>query len=163
MKALRFLAVLVALIFTVVLQTTVCNWISIFNITPDFLLIFLCYQAFRRGPAFGALFGFIIGFSSDIYSPVEWLGVRTIAMTLTGFLVGQLEERFLTLNLIPRIATLAFACLFCDLLSLSLSTLSKQEITHIFLTRSIPECLYTFIFGGVVFYFLFRGNKRIHD
>lgn len=162
MKSLHSIVTVITFIIFVVLQTTVANWISIFDTKPDFLLIFVVFQAFRSGPAAGALWGFIVGFASDIYGPIEWLGAHTIAMTLLGYLVGLLEDKYLTLQLGTRLIALAFGFLLSDLVFLALSKLPASEMTHVFLTSSLPECAYTVVVGGVCYYFLFRGKKKRH-
>ena len=160
MKKLQVIITIFAFLLCVILQTTVAKWISVFGATPDFLLIFIVYLAFKRGTVVAALWGFLIGFCCDIYGPVEWLGSATIAMTLLGFLVGLLEARFLTLRLSLRIVILALGFVFYDLIYLSLTTLSHSEMTHFFLTRSIPNGVYRVICGTLIFYFLFRSKHR---
>lgn len=162
MKGVHVITIILGFIVSVALQTTVANWISIFDIKPDFLLIFVVYQAFRNGPAAGALWGFLVGFASDTYGPVEWLGAHTIAMTLLGYLTGLLEDKYLTLQLVPKILALGFGFFFSDLVFLAISSLSAQQMTHLFLTKSIPECIYTVVVGGVTYYFLFRGKRKKH-
>ena len=93
-------------VIAVLMQTTVSKWIRVFDIGPDFILIFIVLIALRRGPAIGALWGFFAGFVLDVYAPVEWLGAHTLSMLVLGFVVGQLEERFLTLNLGMKIGIL---------------------------------------------------------
>ena len=94
---------------------------------------------------------------------MEWLGAGSVSMTLLGFLVGLLEERFLMMRLSLRIVILSFGYVFYDLLFLSLTNLSHGEVTQLFLTRSIPNGIYTVICGGLIFYFLFhRKHRKTH-
>lgn len=160
MKNLQIILSVFAFLLCVILQTTVAKWISVFGAMPDFLLIFVVYQAFKRGTVNASLWGFLIGFCIDVYGPVEWLGSATIAMTLLGFLVGLLEARFLTLRLSLRIVILALGFVFYDLLYLSLTNLSHSEMTHFFLTKSVPDGIYTIICGSLIFYFLFRNKHK---
>lgn len=160
MKGLRVVITILAFLLCVILQTTVAKWISVFGAMPDFLLIFVVYQGFKQGTVPAALWGFFIGFCCDIYGPVEWLGSATIAMTLLGFLVGLLEERFLMMRLSLRIVILTLGFIFYELLYLSMTNLPHNEITYLFLTRSLPNGIYTVICGGLIFYFLFRSKHR---
>lgn len=162
MKNLRILGIIICFILCVVLQTTVTGWISIFGVKPDLLIIFVVYQAFKNGPAAGAVWGFLVGFSSDVYGPVEWLGTHTIAMTLLGYLCGLLEDRYLTLQYGIKIVALGFGVLFSDLVFMALSSMTASEMTHAFLRSSLPECAYTVVVGGVAYYFLFRGKRKRH-
>ena len=50
-----------------------------FDVAPDFILIFVVVAALRQGPVAGMLWGFVAGFSQDVYAPVEWLGSQTLS------------------------------------------------------------------------------------
>lgn len=144
-----------------VLQTTVAKWLQIFDAGPDFIVILIVSIAIKHGPAAGVLWGFLAGFTQDVYSPVEWLGANTIAFTALGFVVGQLEERFLTLNLPTKVGVLAFAFLLCDMLYFFLTGLEKDVITNLFFSKTLPECAYTVVIGAVLFH-LSSGKKKRH-
>lgn len=105
--------------------------------------------------------GFLAGFTQDVYAPVEWLGANTISLTALGFLVGQLEERFLTLNLPAKIGVLGFGFMLCDMLYFFLTGLEKDVVTNLFFSKTLPECAYTMAVGAVVFH-LSIGKKKKH-
>jgi rod shape-determining protein MreD len=152
MTSLKWLKLLFLYILAFVLQTTVGDWLQIFGIGPDFVIILIVGIAIKHGPATGCFWGFLAGFTQDIYAPVEWLGAHTIAMTIVGFLVGQLEERFLTLNLPAKMAVLAIGFFVCDMIYFLLTGLEKDVVTNLFFSKTLPECAYTVIVGAVVFY-----------
>ena len=54
MKKLQVIITIFAFLLCVILQTTVAKWISVFGATPDFLLIFIVYLAFKRGTVVAA-------------------------------------------------------------------------------------------------------------
>ena len=140
------------------MQTTVAQWLSIFGAGPDFVVIMIVSIAITYGPAAGVLWGFLAGFTQDIYAPVEWLGANAIAMTIVGFAVGQLEEHFLTLNLPPKIGVLGLAFYVNDMFYFLITGLEKDVVTTLFLTKTIPESIYTVVIGGILFY-LTSGKK----
>jgi rod shape-determining protein MreD len=149
---------LLLFILVFVLQTTVSEWLQIFGIGPDFVVIFIVSVAIRYGPATGCFWGFLAGFTQDVYAPVEWLGANTIAMTIVGFAVGLLEERFLTLNLPAKIGVLGLAFFVNDMFYFLITGLEKDVVTNLFITRTLPEFAYTMVIGGIVFY-LSSGKK----
>jgi len=149
---------LLLFILVFVLQTTVSEWLQIFGIGPDFVVIFIVSVAIRYGPATGCFWGFLAGFTQDVYAPVEWLGANTIAMTIVGFAVGLLEERFLTLNLPAMIGVLGLAFFVNDMFYFLITGLEKDVVTNLFITRTLPEFAYTMVIGGIVFY-LSSGKK----
>ena len=140
------------------MQSTVGDWLKILDVGPDFILIFIVSVALRFGAATGCFWGFLAGFTLDVYAPVEWLGANTIAMTIVGFAVGQLEEHFLTLYLPPKIAALGLAFFVNDMFYFLITGLEKDVVTTLFVTRTVPECIYTVIIGGILFY-LTSGKK----
>ncbi|MDR1759484.1 MAG: rod shape-determining protein MreD [Fibrobacter sp.] len=156
----RILAQIFLFVMCAVLQTTVASWIEILGVRPDFFVIFIVFIALGRGAAVGALWGFIAGFSQDVYAPAEWLGAGTIAFTVLGFLVGLLEERFITLNLGLKIVVLAIGFFVSDFIYYLLIEVPSDSLTRIFLTISLPECIYTVLFATLVFYLFSRKNTK---
>lgn len=162
MSNLKWLKVLILFVVTFALQVSVAEWLQIFGVGPDFVIIFIVAVAIRRGPAAGCFWGFLAGFAQDVYAPIEWLGAHTIAMTVLGFAVGQLEERFLTLNLPAKVGVLGFGFFVCDMIYFGITGLSKEIITNLFLTQTLPESIYTMFVGGIAFYLDFGKQKKKH-
>ena len=148
------------LLFIVVfsVQSTVSEWLQILSIGPDFIVIFIVSVAIRFGPATGCFWGFLAGFTQDVYAPLEWLGANSISMTIVGFAVGQLEERFLTVNLPAKVGVLGLAFLVNDVFYFLITGLEKDVVANLLVTRTVPESIYTLVIGAIVFY-LFSGKK----
>ena len=157
----KWIRTFILFVICFVLQTTVAQWLSIFGAGPDFVLIFIVAIAIKHGPAAGVLWGFLAGFTQDVYAPVEWLGANTISLTVLGFIVGQLEERFLTLNLPAKVGVLGFGFLLCDMIYFFFTGLEKDVVTNLFFSKTLPECAYTMVIGAVVFH-LSVGKKKRH-
>ncbi len=161
MSSMRWLKILILFAVAFGLQVTVAQWLQIFGVGPDFVIIFIVAVAIKCGPSAGCFWGFLAGFAQDVYAPVEWLGAYSIAMTVIGFAVGQLEERFLTLNLPAKIGVLGLSFFVCDGIYFGITGLSKEIVTNLFLTQTLPECIYTMLVGAIVFYLDF-GQKKKH-
>ena len=140
------------------MQSSVGDWLKILDVGPDFVVIFIVSVALRHGAATGCFWGFLAGFTLDVYAPVEWLGANAIAMTIVGFAVGQLEEHFLTLNFPPKVVVLGLAFFVNDMFYFLITGLEKDVVTTLFITRTVPECIYTVVIGGILFY-LISGKK----
>lgn len=140
------------------MQSSVGDWLKILDVGPDFVVIFIVSVALRHGAATGCFWGFLAGFTLDVYAPVEWLGANAIAMTIMGFAVGQIEEHFLTLNLPPKVGVLGLAFFVNDMFYFLITGLEKNVVTTLFVTRTVPECIYTVVIGGILFY-LTSGKK----
>ena len=157
----KWVRMLLLFLLCFAMQTTVAQWLSIFGAGPDFVVIMIVSIAITYGPAAGVLWGFLAGFTQDIYAPVEWLGANMISYTVLGFLVGQLEESFLTLNMPAKVGVLGFGFFLCDMLYFFLTGLEKDVVTNLFFSKTLPECAYTMVVGAVVFH-LSIGKKRKH-
>ena len=157
----KWVRMLLLFLLCFAMQTTVAQWLSIFGAGPDFVVIMIVSIAITYGPAAGVLWGFLAGFTQDIYAPVEWLGANMISYTVLGFLVGQLEERFLTLNMPAKVGVLGFGFFLCDMLYFFLTGLEKDVVTNLFFSKTLPECAYTMVVGAVVFH-LSIGKQKKH-
>ena len=162
MSNLRWLGIFILFVIVFALQATVVDWLRFFDVGPDLVIIFVVAVAIRRGPAAGCFWGFWAGFTQDVYAPVEWLGAHSISMTILGFAVGQLEERFLSLNLPAKVGVLGLGFFVCDMIYFAVTGLSKDVVTNLFLTKSLPECLYTMLIGGIFFYLDLGKKKKKH-
>ena len=162
MNNLGWLKTFIMFVIVFALQMTVADWHSFFDVAPDFISIFIVAVAIRRGPTAGCFWGFVAGFTQDVYAPVEWLGANAISMTVLGYAVGQLEERFLSLNLPAKVGVLGLGFFVCDMIYYGITGLSKDVVTNLFLTKSIPECFYTMLIGGIFFYLDLGSKKKKH-
>lgn len=145
-----------------VLQTALAPMIQIMGTAPDFLLIFVVFAALRHGALAGTFWGFLVGLTQDVYAPVEWLGAGALSLCIVGFLVGQLEEKFLNLNLITKVTTLGVAFFVSDMIYFASIGMDKRQMGSVLLHQSLPECLYTLLFGSLAFYFLYSHTDRRH-
>ena len=75
----KWLRVFLLFLLCFAMQTTVAQWLSIFGAAPDFIVILIVSIAIKHGPAAGVLWGFLAGFTQDVYAPMEWLGANTIS------------------------------------------------------------------------------------
>ena len=145
-----------------VVQTTIAPMIGVLGATPDFLLIFVVFAALRNGGLAGSFWGFVVGLSQDIYAPVEWLGAGALSMTIVGFLLGQLEEKFLNLDLVTKLIALAVGYFVNDAIYYFTIGMSRNDLGAVLLRQSLPAGLYTMLLGVFAFYLLNQlpGQRR---
>ena len=84
MSAARHI-LLLALAFT--LQTTWVDFLKVWSIKPDLLIMTLSFIALRSGSVVGAYMGLGVGILQDIYLPA-YLGVNALAKSLIGAGLG---------------------------------------------------------------------------
>lgn len=80
--------VLLSLLFLAV-HSTVIPFLSIRDITPDILVIWIVYLAIREGQIAAMTAGFFLGLAADLLSGGDgMLGLSALAKTIAGFTAG---------------------------------------------------------------------------
>ena len=73
----------------VVVDSTLIKFLSIADIVPDILVIWIVYIAVREGQMAGTTAGFFIGLATTMAGTSEGMvGLASLAKTLTGFIAG---------------------------------------------------------------------------
>lgn len=83
-KHLRLVLISLGLI---TLQTTIVSFMSVLNIIPDLMLIWIVYIAITQGQIPATAYGFGIGLVMDLLSG-QFLGLSALSKTIAGFLAG---------------------------------------------------------------------------
>jgi len=143
-----------------ILQTVVIPHITIMNAQPSLLLILTIITALRQGSLAGCLMGFMCGLLCDVYAPPEWLGAFSLAYCVVGFAVGQIEESFINLNLIPKIIVLIMADFLKDAIYHASTGKKFDEIPAILATLTFPSTVYSVCVGAIFFYLLSLKRER---
>lgn len=152
MNALWFLILFVG---AFVAQTVIAPMIEIFGASPDFVLFFIVFVGLRYGALVGVFWGFVAGFTEDVYADVHWLGAAALTKTVVGFFVGQFEEKFINLGLVTKVALLGVAFFMNDAIYGITTGMSKELVAKILLTKSLPEGIYTLVLGTLAFHFIY--------
>lgn len=82
---LIFLFLFLGLIF----RSTLFYFLSVFGVSPDFVLLIIVYAAVKRGPLAGMVTGFAGGMMEGLFSPPY--GFHALAKTIIGFILGKFE------------------------------------------------------------------------
>jgi rod shape-determining protein MreD len=99
----------IILIFTfVIIQVNFLNFISIFGVIPNIVIILIVSIALLEGKIHGAAVGFSVGLCMDALVGVA-LGFQALLGMLLGFALGNTNKRFFKENL--------FVMLICTFIS----------------------------------------------
>jgi rod shape-determining protein MreD len=83
----------------VLLSTTLLRFLTIGDIAPDILLIWVVYIAIREGQIAGTVAGFLIGLAADLLSGTDgMIGLAALSKTVGGFLAGYFYNENKTLQ-----------------------------------------------------------------
>ena len=157
---LRFLLYAFLFFAAVVLQTVIVPHIKIQGAEPSFLLILTVVTALRHGSLAGCSMGFMSGLLCDVYAPVEWLGTFSLAYCTVGFIVGQIEESFINLSLLPKIIVLILADFLKDTIYYFSIGKTSDDIPKIIFSLTLPNAVYTVAIGAIFFYLLSLKTER---
>ena len=133
----RVLAWLAVIVTGLLLQSTLFappNGFTLAGARPELMYLITIVMAMLEGPASGATAGFLAGMGQDFLSTAP-KGITALALTLLGYVVGQLRQYIVTPSpLLPVIlvaAGTALGVLFNGLVRFLLG----QHVTALYLAR----------------------------
>lgn len=89
---MRLYLLLLMLAVALFLQVTLLNFISVFGVKPDLILIIVVFNAFLKGSREGALIGFLGGLFEDL-AIGSYIGMNALSAMAVGYLVGLSESK----------------------------------------------------------------------
>jgi len=135
------------LLLAFVLQTTWIDFLEVYSIKPDLILLVLVYIALREGPLVAICMGFGVGFIQDVYHPAD-LGLNALSKSLIGFVVGYGRSRIVADNIQVQIGLLFGAVLFHDLIYYTgTSAIGVIDIPYFWFRYGLARAIYTALIG----------------
>jgi rod shape-determining protein MreD len=149
----KILFAIFLLFILIVFQSFFSGVVSIKGIRLDLAIFILVYVGLSRGPAQGAIFGFLIGLLLDIFTP-ERLGLGALIKSLVGFLVGNFKDHLYLESSYSKGAIIFLSVLLNDLFYNFLSQGATIFTFQTILYYSLPSALYTSLVGILIFVIL---------
>lgn len=145
----------IAIIFCLILQTTVIPSMAVFGVQPDLLIVILFFICLKHGVIPGVYIGFFIGLGQDLYSP-SFLGQNALAKTVIGFFMGFFNEKVMRTDPILKIVILVVSFIIHDTLFTGTQLLKTGNtllpvITEL-LARTLPRAVYTMLFAFLIMF-----------
>ncbi|MDR2555052.1 MAG: rod shape-determining protein MreD [Fibromonadaceae bacterium] len=158
---LKFLVYAFLFFIAALFQTVIASRIEILGVQPSFLIILTVMVAFRYGGLAGCVMGFVSGLFCDVYAPTEWLGAFSLAYCTVGFVVGQINESFIDLNLFLQVVVLALVNFLKDIIYYFSVGKAVSDVPKMVFSFTLPNTLYTVIIGVACLYLfsLTMGRK----
>ena len=88
----RFFFVVITLIGGFLVQTLLNRYLSIFDASPQIVLLLVVAFGFFFGPIMGETLGFFWGLMTDCMG-VTLFGINALVLTLAGYVAGKLRRR----------------------------------------------------------------------
>ncbi|MDD4493615.1 MAG: rod shape-determining protein MreD [Eubacteriales bacterium] len=153
-------------VFLIVMQTTVFDYIKIFGVKPNLMLVFIVCSALIGGETEGAVIGLILGFALDMVSG-KLLGFNALLGMYTGLAIGVTNKRIYKDNLLVITAAIFLTTLVYEWLVYLLNTIFDKEVAlnllNPFTKIILPEALYNCIATFFIFKLLLWIDRKTMD
>ena len=145
-----------------IIQLVFVPLISIYNITPNLVLILIVYYTLKDGQVFGTILGFILGLLLDLFSG-GLIGAFMFSFTISAFLAGYFySENKLDTNLATYFFLLIVfisACVNSFLFARISNSTSNVSLLLLLVEEGLLPGLYTTLFGLPIV--VFNSRKGI--
>jgi rod shape-determining protein MreD len=145
-----------------IIQLVVIPLISIYNITPNLVLILIVYYTLKDGQVFGTILGFILGLLLDLFSG-GLIGAFMFSFTISAFLAGYFySENKMDTNLATYFFLLIVfisACVNSFLFARISNSTSNVSLLLLLIEEGLLPGLYTTLFGLPIV--VFNSRKGI--
>lgn len=152
----------VLILVCIILQSTVCQMISIASIKPNLLIILTVSFGLMRGRKEGMMTGFFCGLLTDIFFE-SIIGFNAIIYLWVGYFSGYFYRIFYD----DDIKTPLFLISVCDLaygiVQYGFMFLLRGRIHFFYYLRRVimPEVLYTLILTMICYRIFYSINKKL--
>lgn len=113
----RYIGIGFLFLLSLLLQSTIFNYLVLAGVKPDFVLLLLIYFAFTNGPGKGAVLGLVLGVVEDFYLG-RFVGINALALLFTGFVAGWFETKLYKENLLIALLVVFVASAFSQVVIL---------------------------------------------
>jgi len=146
----------------IIIQTTLLDYIRVYNVKPNLVLIFIICIALIRGGLEGAFFGLTAGLLQDILTGNN-IGPYALMGFLVGFSLGDFNKRFYKDNffacaIITFIVSLIYESVF---FIPSFSFYNLELILAIFKSDILVETVYNVVMSVPIYILTLKINNTI--
>jgi rod shape-determining protein MreD len=148
---MRSVAIVLAFIAALILQTTILPIIRLGGAIPDLLLVLVIFNALFNGSLAGGAVGFTVGLAQDLLGG-HYLGLGALGGFVAGYLIGCLERRVNIDNiLVTFILVLAGSFLASVVYFLGQGILNSSLSFRLLWQLSAPGALYDACLAALLF------------
>lgn len=165
MQPLFFLLLVIP---ALILQTTAFDYIAIYGVKPDLVMILVIINGFLRGPREGAFLGFAAGILQDLVSG-GYFGLNALAQMTSGYLAGLGEGRLYRDNRVIAagltwVCTLGAQLVFQLLLLLvNVSVPVPAALAYVILPTAFYNALVVLVIYGYFYRFARKDQSNNGD
>ncbi|OPY55931.1 MAG: rod shape-determining protein MreD [Pelotomaculum sp. PtaU1.Bin035] len=165
---MHFSALLFLLGAVLILQTTILEYIALYGVKPDLVMLLVIFNGFLLGPREGAFLGFAGGMLEDLFSG-SYIGLNALSNMVAGYFAGACGERFYKENtlVVSGVAFVSTAVGLSVNYLLLLYLNIHVPLFHALLRVVVPTALYTallvpFLFKRVISFLKTRDRDQLN-
>ncbi|RCX20809.1 rod shape-determining protein MreD [Anaerobacterium chartisolvens] len=146
----------------ILIQSTVLDYIKVFNVKPNLLIVAVITVALLRGNVEGAVVGFVLGLLQDASSG-KILGFYSLLGMYLGLIVGSVNKRLYRENFFVMIFFTFISSILYEETVYILLTISKGNIDFVYSLKNIvfPEAVYNSVASILIYIIVIKINKKI--
>lgn len=159
---MRVLIVSITLVLNLILESTVFQYIRVFDIQPNITVLIIISYAILRGDIEGAAVGFFAGLAQDIFFG-DIIGVSALLGFLIGYVCGKPFKDFFHENDIPPLLLAGAGILIYEFFFYFFAYLFRGETDffHYFNRIILPGSVYTLAFAIPVYRLVYLINSKL--
>ncbi len=144
-----------------ILQSTLCEYIRIDGISPNFWVMLVVSYSLLRGSKEGAIVGMVGGILNDVTYSMT-LGSAAVAYAILGHLCGKLHPYCHRENFILPITCTFVGSIFISFMNL-LGFILRGRLSFAYYIRAIivPELIYTVLLTLIIYRISYMINRHL--
>jgi rod shape-determining protein MreD len=147
-----------------ILQCTVLDYVKIYNVKPNLMIIFIVAVALLRGNVEGSVIGFILGLLQDAVSG-KILGFYSLLGLYLGLLVGSVNRRlyrenFLVIIFFTFVSSVAYES---TVYFLTRVIKGKIDYIHAFSAVILPEAIYNSVVSVFIYILVVKMSHKFEE
>jgi len=152
MQIVKYIIIYFLLLF---IETNLLHLVSINNVTPDLILVFVIIISLQENRSKATLIGFVAGLIQDIFS-THFFGLSALTKSIVGFWGVQFQQSKRNYNLSYYLLVVAILTLLQEFIFGFIYNFGTQlGFFRLCWQYALPKALYT-LFMAVIAYLIFR-------
>lgn len=154
----------VCIFIIILLQSTVLDYIKVFGVKPNLLIIFIISVALLSNNVEGAITGFFAGLSQDIVSG-KVLGFYSLLGLYLGLIVGSVNKRLYRENVLIIVFFTFISTVVYELAVCCINIFTNGQIAFVYSLRNIilPEAIYNSLVSIFIYIFVIKMQDKFEN
>lgn len=143
-------------------QVTFLNFISIFGVRPNLVIILIVSISLLEGANHGAAIGFFAGLCLDAVVGIA-LGYQALLGMLLGLLLGNINKRFFKENVFVMFVCTVISTILFESALIVVSYALEIQVNYLETLKMLilPESLFNGVLGVLLFIPIIRINRKL--